>query len=174
MHAGRTAGAPQEPEAGSCADVARALGRERAVAEYVIGMHVGVDHVAHGLRRDGADRSQEPLALALAAARVDDRNAILPDHDFESGNATLIFAAHDPDRAALHKDAVGNLLQVQRGDARLRTAAGSPAPSSNIRTAANTGSRRILRRSCSHHGPRAKFMQMGRSLDGIELEVFCR
>ena len=54
------------------ADEGRIVLLERGVAEHVVGMHVGVDHVADRLVGHGANRGSELAAGDRAAERVDD------------------------------------------------------------------------------------------------------
>ncbi len=78
---------------------------EGGVAEHVIGMHVGVDHVLDRLVRDFADCSLEGRADARAAAGVDDRHARIADHERRIGDVALIFRVHEGVNAFVDIDA---------------------------------------------------------------------
>src|SRR5262249_22128255 len=72
----------------------RTLAREGGIAERMIGMRMGVDHVADRFCGHGADRSTQPAPLAHAATGVDHGDRLIADDETDIGNATFIVGGH--------------------------------------------------------------------------------
>ena len=87
---------------------------EGQVAEHVVGMIVGVDDEAHRQIGHGADRRQQVLTLAEAAATVDDRHRLPADDEGEVGDAAAVGGREILVGAAMDIEARGHFHDRQR------------------------------------------------------------
>src|SRR6185437_11235593 len=87
---------------------------KRRVAKNVIGVNMGIDHVANGLRRYVADGGKQSLAFAGAAAGVDHGHRVVADDEAEIGGIALVRLAHDSDIADMDVDTRRNFGDRQR------------------------------------------------------------
>jgi hypothetical protein len=74
------------------------------VAENMIGVHVGVDHVANGLRRLRANSRQQPPPLAHAATGIDHCHRFRPHDEADIGDGPFIRAIHERDGAEMNEN----------------------------------------------------------------------
>ena len=95
---------------------------EGRIAEDVIGMLMGIDHIEDGLRRARTNGSEQSLADRHAAAGVDDGYALVADHETNIGDVAQVLFAHERDLAHVHEHARRNFLNRQ---GRERLAAGT-------------------------------------------------
>ena len=82
---------------------------ECRVAEDMVGVDVGVDHVADRLGRAGADRRQQPAPFTHAAAAIDHRDPLVADDKSEIGNRTFVVTRHEREGAGVNKDPARHL-----------------------------------------------------------------
>ena len=66
-------------------------------------MHVGVDDVADGRGRAGADRGAQPLPFADTAAGIDHRDCLVADHESNIGDRPFIVPRHQCEGAGMHE-----------------------------------------------------------------------
>ena len=92
------------------ADEGGALGLERDVAEDVVGMHVRVDDVLDRQLGAAADRVEQLLADARAAARVDDGDGIGADDKSRVRGVAGVARRERLVAALVHEDAGGNFV----------------------------------------------------------------
>ena len=107
---------PRRQRAGEPA-VARERGAvfvERRVSEEVIGVRVGGDHPGDGEIREGRDARAEPPSELGAAAGVDDRDGIAPDHHARVAYRTEVRETRLLVRPRVDMNALGHLLESQR------------------------------------------------------------
>src|SRR5215813_381703 len=88
-------------------DEYRPLPREGSIAESMIGMCMGVDHVADRLCRNSADRGKQPAPLAHAAASVDHGDRLIPDYEADIRNPAFILGCHQLIDAEMNENAFG-------------------------------------------------------------------
>ena len=94
-------------------DEDRPLGDEGRDPEDMVGMGVGGDDVANGLRRPRPQGGEEGLALDQAAAGVDHGHGVVADDGADIGDIAFVFARHHRDLARMGENAGGDLLQVE-------------------------------------------------------------
>ena len=94
------------------ADKGRIVLLERRVAEHVVGMHVGVDHVADRLVGHGANRGSELAAGHRAAERVDDGDRIGSHHEARIGHVAAILGRLQLVAPLMHEHARGDLAHL--------------------------------------------------------------
>ena len=85
------------------ADEHGSAAHECCVAKDVVRMAVRVDDISDRLVGAGADRSQQPLAFANAAAGVDHRHRVVADDEPDIGGRALVLAGHQRDLADMHE-----------------------------------------------------------------------
>jgi hypothetical protein len=95
------------------ADEGGALGLERGVAEHVVGMHVRVDDVLDRQLGAGADRFEQLLADARAAAGVDDGDRLVADDETGVGGIAGVARVERLVAAFVHEDAGGNFVNSE-------------------------------------------------------------
>src|SRR5215470_6606994 len=84
------------------------LSGKGGIAEHVIRMSMGIYHVADRLRCNGANCCEQPLPLAYAAARIDDRNGIIPDYEADICDPAFVLGGHQGVHAVVNKYPGGN------------------------------------------------------------------
>ena len=89
-------------------------GRERGIAEDVIGMFVRVDDVADGPIGDCTDGSQQRASNFDAATGIDDRNRIPPDNNAEVSDVAVVHPCGRADFAEKHQVIGGDLPDCMR------------------------------------------------------------
>ena len=95
-------------------DEHRLLAFERDVAEHVVGMHVGVDHVLDRQLGARADGRQKLGPDAWAAARVDDRNAVAADDEARVRGVAGVARREDLVASLMHENARRNFVNGER------------------------------------------------------------
>jgi hypothetical protein len=88
---------------------------EGSVPKNVIGVHVRVNDVAHGLIRHGPDGLREAPTFANAASRINHRGRIVAHDKTDIRNRAVIGAGHERDRALEDIDAWGDLFDRKGG-----------------------------------------------------------
>ena len=94
------------------ADEGRIVLLEGGVAEHVVGMHVGVDHVANRLVGHGANRGSELATGNPAAERVDNGDRIGPHHEARIGHVAAVFRRLQLVAALMHEYARRDLADL--------------------------------------------------------------
>ena len=97
------------------ADKSRAKPIKGGVAKDVIGMLMRIDDIEDGLARASADGGEQPLADRHAAAGVDDRHALVTDHEADIGDIAKVLFAHQGDFAGMDEHARRDFVDCQRG-----------------------------------------------------------
>src|SRR5262249_27879538 len=108
------------PAGGECprqipvANENRAFARKGRIAEHVIRMHVGIDHVADRLGRNLAEGGREPAPFLDAAAGVDPGACLVPDDEADVGDVASVLPRHQRDVAHMYEYAGGGFLNLER------------------------------------------------------------
>ena len=93
---------------------------EGRIAESVIGMCVGVDHVGDGKIGERLDALSQAPAERKAAAAVDDRDRVPPDHHARVAESSQVLARRILVGTDVHVDAFRHLHERERRDLRQR------------------------------------------------------
>ncbi len=86
---------------------------EGGVAEHMVGMHVGVDHVADRLVGHGADGFAQLAPHHRASQRVDDGDGLVPDDEAGIGHVAAILRRLHLVAALMHEHARRDLRHVK-------------------------------------------------------------
>ena len=95
------------------ADKGRIVVLERGIAEHMIGMHVGVDHIADRLVGHGADGAPELAPRDRAAERIDDRDGIAAHHETGIGHVAAILRRLHLVASLMHEQAGRDFADLQ-------------------------------------------------------------
>ncbi len=137
---------------GAVADEGRALGGEGGVAEHVVGMDMGVDHVAHR-QAVRCRRAAQALPRPQAAAGIDHRHRVAPDHEADIGDRPVIAAPGQRVGRGIDEDARRDLLHRQGRRLPGRAGTGSAPAGDTNRVRTRRSAPTILTRRRSPHPP---------------------
>ena len=146
------------------ADERRIVLFEGRVAEHVVGMHVGIDHVADRLVGHRANGASELAPRDRAAQRVDHRDRVAADHEARIGHVAAILRRLQLVASLMHEYAGRDLADLQPLGCLCRHVSGAgETAASTARRAGSLGAR-----------PRAQNGDLrSRSIIGTDLRRLC-